>query len=98
MTPTVGQRPDRRAPPRIDSGAMDESAEPDPPTAVELEADPSLEQLADHLAGVERALERLEDGSYWTDEVSGEALPDELLAEDPTARRAPPPPADASPG
>jgi RNA polymerase-binding transcription factor DksA len=50
---------------------------------------PSLDQLADDLADVERALERLEDGTYWTDEVTGEPIPDEVLASDPATRRAP---------
>jgi RNA polymerase-binding transcription factor DksA len=67
------------------------------PTAEEPAGHPSLDDLAEDLAGVERALERLEDGTYWTDEITGEPLPDELLEEDPTARRAPPPP-DASSG
>lgn len=40
------------------------------------------------LAGVEAALARLDTGQYWTDEVTGASLPDELLAEHPTARRA----------
>ena len=39
------------------------------------------------LDGVERALERLDDGSYWVDEVTGQPLPDGLLAADPVARR-----------
>ena len=76
---------------------MDQAATPDPPATDELEPEPSLDELADGLAGVERALERLEDGTYWTDEVTGDPLPDELLAADPTARRAVPPPADSSP-
>lgn len=41
------------------------------------------------LDGVERALERLDDGSYWVDEVTGEALPDDVLAVNPVARRHP---------
>ncbi len=49
---------------------MSQSGEPEQPTA----DDPSLDQLADDLAGVEQALERLEDGSYWIDAVSGEPL------------------------
>jgi RNA polymerase-binding transcription factor DksA len=77
---------------------MSTSDVPDPSSSAEPTAPESLDRLADDLAGVERALERLEDGSYWTDEVTGEALPDELLATDPTARRAAPPPADASGG
>lgn len=40
------------------------------------------------LAGVEAALERLDQGTYWTDEVTGEPIPDEVLAADPVARRA----------
>lgn len=39
------------------------------------------------LDGVEAALRRLDDGSYWTDEVTGEPIPDEVLAADPVARR-----------
>lgn len=60
----------------------------DPSRPVDPE-ETSLDQLADDLAGVERALERLEDGTYWTDEVTGEQLSDELLATDPTATQAP---------
>jgi RNA polymerase-binding transcription factor DksA len=62
------------------------------PTADDLGEQPSLDELAEDLAGVERALERLEDGTYWTDELTGDPLPDELLEADPTARRAPPRP------
>jgi RNA polymerase-binding transcription factor DksA len=51
------------------------------------EHEPDLERIAGDLADVERALERLDDGSYWADEVTGEQLSDELLAGDPTARR-----------
>jgi RNA polymerase-binding transcription factor DksA len=53
-----------------------------------------LERIAGDLADIERALERLDDGSYWTDEVTGEAISDELLAADPTARRTAYPPAE----
>ena len=41
------------------------------------------------LADVELALARLDGGTYWTCEATGEVLPDELLAERPTARRLP---------
>ena len=47
-----------------------------------------LDAIGRDLAGVEAALSRLEDGSYWTDEVTGEPIPDEVLAADPVARRA----------
>ncbi len=40
------------------------------------------------LDGVQTALTRLADGTYWTDEVSGEPIPAEVLAADPLARRA----------
>ncbi len=40
------------------------------------------------LAAVETALQRLSDGTYWTDEVTGEQIPEHVLAADPTARRA----------
>ena len=49
-----------------------------------------LDAVERDLADVESALTRLDDGTYWTDEISGEPLDDELLAERPTARRAEP--------
>jgi RNA polymerase-binding transcription factor DksA len=68
---------------------MDEPAAADPPIADEPTPvdEPSVDELAEALAGVEQALERLEAGTYWTDEVTGEPLPEALLADDPTARR-----------
>ena len=50
-------------------------------------SEPDLERIAGDLADIERALDRLDDGSYWTDEVTGEPIPDELHALDPAARR-----------
>ncbi len=47
-----------------------------------------LESIATDLADVEIALGRLDDGSYWTCEVSGQAIDDEVLRQRPTARRA----------
>jgi RNA polymerase-binding transcription factor DksA len=46
-----------------------------------------LDAIEADLAGVEIALARLEDGSYWTCEVTGQPLPDGLLAANPVARR-----------
>ena len=40
------------------------------------------------LDGVEAALRRLDEGTYWTDEVTGDEIPDEVLAADPVTRRA----------
>ena len=39
------------------------------------------------LTAVEAALSALDDGSYWIDEVTGEPIPDEVLAANPVARR-----------
>jgi RNA polymerase-binding transcription factor DksA len=47
-----------------------------------------LDVIERDLAAVERALERLSDGTYWTDEVTGEPIPEHVLADDPTVRRA----------
>ncbi len=49
---------------------------------------PNLDEIEQDLADVETALARLEAGTYWTDEVTGQQLPDEVLAQHPTARRA----------
>jgi RNA polymerase-binding transcription factor DksA len=49
-----------------------------------------LDHVAAQLDGVEAALARLDDGTYWTDEVSGDEIPDHVLAADPVARRAVP--------
>ncbi len=48
-----------------------------------------LDAVEQRLADVEAALARLESGTYWTCEVTGQPLPDELLLADPTARRLP---------
>ena len=48
-----------------------------------------LDAIEADLTGVEAALGRLDDGTYWSDEVTGEPLSDELLADDPVARRSP---------
>lgn len=40
------------------------------------------------LTAVEAALPRLDDGSYWRDEVTGDEIPDATLAADPLTRRA----------
>lgn len=57
-----------------------------------------LDVLERELEDVETALTRLDDGTYWIDEVTGRRLPDDLLADQPTARTssAPRPPVDPS--
>ena len=59
------------------------SLHPTPATEPRLDLDGIERDLAD----VELALARLDSGEYWTDEVTGAAIPDEHLAEHPTARR-----------
>ena len=46
-----------------------------------------LDEIEQDLADVEVALARLDDGTYWTDEVTGADLPHDLLAANPTGRR-----------
>mgnify|MGYP003342720385 CR=1 FL=1 len=47
-----------------------------------------LDRIEQDLADVDIALGRLEDGTYWTCEVTGAEIPAEKLAERPTIRRA----------
>jgi RNA polymerase-binding transcription factor DksA len=61
-----------------------ESAAADIPS---LDAPLDLDAIEHDLADVEVALSRLDAGTYWTDEVTGAALPAELLLAHPTARR-----------
>ena len=51
-------------------------------------ADADLDRIERDLAGVETALERLDAGTYWSDEVTGEPIPEDVLVVDPVARRA----------
>lgn len=46
-----------------------------------------LDRIERDLAEVETALERLAAGTYGVDEVTGVPIPDEVLAENPLARR-----------
>ena len=46
-----------------------------------------LGRIERDLADVESALQRLDAGDYWRDEVTGAELPDELLEMHPIARR-----------
>jgi len=62
-------------------------SETQPEVAAEV-APLDLDGVERDLADVEVALARLDAGTYWTDEVTGEPLPVELLEQQPTARRA----------
>lgn len=46
-----------------------------------------LSQIEQELTDVERALQRLDEGSYGTCEVCNVALPDDVLADEPAVRR-----------
>ncbi len=65
-----------------------DAPQPDASVPPAPDPDPDLDAVAADLADAEQALDRLGDGTYWTDEVTGEALSDGALAEHPTARRA----------
>jgi RNA polymerase-binding transcription factor DksA len=58
------------------------------PDAPDRSPNADLDRIGRDLAGVEAALARLDDGTYWTDEVTGEQIPDAVLISDPVARRA----------
>lgn len=53
---------------------------PDQTVAIDLDA------IEADLTDVQRALDRLNEGSYWTDEVTGETIPDDILEAYPLAR------------
>ena len=48
---------------------------------------PDLDAIEADLDGVQSALGRLADGTYWTDEVTGESISAATLDADPLARR-----------
>lgn len=57
------------------------------PDDLDLDLDRDLDAIETDLADVEVALSRLELGTYWTCEVTGQELDDDLLEVRPTARR-----------
>lgn len=57
-------------------------------TAPDDRAEIDLDAISADLEAVDTALGRLDDGSYWTDEVTGQPLPADVLDADPLARRA----------
>jgi len=48
-----------------------------------------LDAIERDLADVELAMSRLDAGTYWTDEVTGDEIPAEYLEAHPLARRRP---------
>ena len=49
----------------------------------------NLDAIERDLADVEMALNRLDAGTYWVYEITGQPLPDAVLAANPLARRNP---------
>ena len=89
MSDTPITRPDPTDSPDGAARQLGESTDPEPDAPERVDVVPlDLDRLASDLDGVEAALRRLDDGSYWTDEVTGEQIPDDVLATDPIARRA----------
>ena len=75
-----------------DAEPTPETSPSDGPTSAPPEPDPAsndvdLDAIERDLTGVEVALSRLAEGTYWTDEVTGSPIPDHVLAADPIARR-----------
>jgi RNA polymerase-binding transcription factor DksA len=71
-----------------DGGSEPDRPAADEPPVVDAERSPlDLERVSADLDGVEAALDRLDEGTYWTDEVTGEPIPDDVLAASPVARR-----------
>jgi len=50
--------------------------------------DVDLDTIERDLRDVETALNRLADGTYWIDEVTGAPIPEQTLVRNPMARRA----------
>jgi hypothetical protein len=73
-----------------DPGASDPGAsDPGASAATAIEAvTVDLGAIERDLEAVEAALPRLDDGTYWVDEITGGVIPDGVLAENPVARRA----------
>jgi hypothetical protein len=82
------------APPRSESPATSPVLRVPPVTIARVDAEGAqdlgvLDRAEAELEDVERALQRLDDGSYGTCEVCGEAIGDDRLAGSPVTRRCP---------
>jgi DnaK suppressor protein len=67
---------------RVGSGEQGDWTDPQVSLTLEAEDDAVSEGLRERLATVERALQRLDDGTYGRSLQSGAAIPDERLAAD----------------
>jgi RNA polymerase-binding transcription factor DksA len=61
---------------------VEQDAEPSVATAPGID----LDAIQRDLEGVQAALERLNEGTYWTDEVTGDIIPSEVLDAFPLTR------------
>jgi hypothetical protein len=68
--------------------SLDAPAQSPHDAPVTLHVPVDLDAIEADLRDVEVALNRLADGTYWTDEITGQPIPDDVLVRDPTARRA----------
>jgi RNA polymerase-binding transcription factor DksA len=69
--------------------ALDPSNDHLEPSNDEAGDSPDLGHVMQQLDAVETALERLDAGTYWTDEVTGDPIPEHVLDADPVTRRVP---------
>lgn len=73
-----------------DDDARDDDVRDDDVRDAAVDAPPlDLVAIEADLADVEVALARLDAGTYWTCEVTGQTLSEELMAAEPTRRRSP---------
>jgi RNA polymerase-binding transcription factor DksA len=63
------------------------SSEGPTPDQTPVAAPVDLDAVERDLTAVEVALSRLADGTYWTDEVTGGPIPEDVLVRNPLARR-----------
>lgn len=78
--------PTSQTPSVVDEAALDSSIG-DPGEGTDSPLD--LDHVERTLDGVATALHRLDEGTYWTDEATGEPLAESVLEADPVARRRP---------
>ncbi len=77
------------SPPHADAGSDPSATDPSATGSDDAATDDAtidLDAIERDLTDVQTALDRLNDGSYWTDEVTGEPIADDILASHPTAR------------
>lgn len=84
------------APPVVEEPVAAEPVAAEPAEEASVAAEPvdergvpsiDLGRIERDLEGVEAALRRLDEGTYWTDEITGEPIDEALLVADPVARR-----------